>query len=106
MIKTLLTLAVAGLVLIGCKNEDGSKTVTYMTVDMTCNIDGERKTFNFADNELVYHNVYINDYRINVEKRSRNRRDIIEDHYWTNNPTCSISKKYREVLIMPKKSDI
>lgn len=104
MIKTLLTLAIAGLVLVGC-DEAGPKTVRYMTVDMTCNIDGERKTFNFTDNELVYHNVYVNEYRINVEKRSRKGRDIIEDNYWTNNPTCSIFKKYREVIVMPKKSD-
>jgi len=29
---------------------------------------------------------------------------MIEDRYWTN-PTGNVSKKYREVVIMPIKSD-
>lgn len=104
MIKILITLAVAGLIVAACSEGNSEpRTETYRTATLMCDIGGETQSYTFADDEKVYHNVYVSDARINVEKRSQETRSIIEDHYWTG--TCYLLKTSREVVIMPVKSD-
>lgn len=101
MIKTLLTLAVAGLVLVGCGRSDEPKSVTYYTRVITCDMGGsELKVFKFEDTDKVFHYFYTNDGRFNIDTYDRETRSLIEEYYWMG--VCYSRETWKKVIIEPE----
>jgi len=101
MIKTILTLVVAGLVLVGCGDSApaGPKTVKYDTITVTCKDASE--PFVFQEDENTDLRFYRPGDLFNVDVYDNEKQFLKEQRYWWVG-NCDVKIETREVVIEPE----